>query len=308
MLGEVDFMSKNQAVFGMFLTLLGGALWGLSGTSAQYLFSHKGISPEWLVSVRLLIAGTLMIAYNLITDKERSLEVFKNKFDTIDVLIYGIVGVALCQYSYFKTISLSNAGTACVLQYFSPVIIIVWVTLAKRVLPRRAELVAVIAAVVGVFLVATGGNLKELSISPGTLFWGLSSAVAVAIYTVQPERILKKFNARILLGWGMLAGALVISPFTRWWEKTPALDLVSLLLIALIILVGTIGSFTLFMEGMKRVGPTKAGLYACIEPVVATLCAALVLSTAFTPIDIVGFALVLLVPFILDFRPKGMKI
>lgn len=301
-------MVKNQAKLGMFLTLLGGAFWGLSGTAAQYLFDTKGFSAEWLVSVRLFSAGVLMIIYNLITDRETTLSIFKNKFDLIDVLIYGIIGVGLCQYSYFKTISLSNAGTACVLQYFSPVIIIIWVTLAKKVLPKRAEIIAVIMAVIGVFLVATGGNLNSLSISPGTLFWGLTSAAAVAVYTVQPERVLKKFGARHLLGWGMLAGSIALTPLTQWWEYSSALDTTSILLMVYIILIGTIGSFTLFMEGMKRVGPTKAGLYACIEPVVATVCSAFLLHTVFTPLDLIGFTLVLLVPFILDFRPRGIKI
>jgi drug/metabolite transporter (DMT)-like permease len=47
---------------------------------------------------------------------------------------------------------------------------------------------------IGVFLVSTHGRVDQLVISPGALFWGLLSAVGLAIYTVAPVRLLKTFQ------------------------------------------------------------------------------------------------------------------
>lgn len=299
------YFGMNSIQWGIVLTLLGGILWGFAGTIAQWLFGSKHISPEWLVNIRLITAGSLMLIYNFISNRSQCFNIFHKKKDLVSVCIYGIVGIALCQFSYFKTISLSNAGTACVLQYFSPIIIIIWVMLIYKRIPKRAELIAMVSAFAGVFLVSSGGNIRELSLGADTLFWGFMSAIAVAVYTIQPIQILQRYPAQLLLAWGMVIGGIVISPFTQWWTITPKLDITLILGATFIILVGTIGSFTLFMEGVKRIGPTKAGLYACIEPVVATACSALILHSSFSSMDLLGFLLVLLVPFILDVRfPK----
>ncbi|MFR3451175.1 MAG: hypothetical protein ACLTSX_05690 [Collinsella sp.] len=37
---------------GMACALVGGALWGFSGTAVSYLFRSSGIDPMWVMSVR----------------------------------------------------------------------------------------------------------------------------------------------------------------------------------------------------------------------------------------------------------------
>ena len=44
---------KDNAVRGMFLTLVGGTLWGFSGTCGQFLMQTKGVTSNWLVPIRL---------------------------------------------------------------------------------------------------------------------------------------------------------------------------------------------------------------------------------------------------------------
>ena len=52
---------KDNAVRGMFLTLVGGTLWGFSGTCGQFLMQTKGVTSNWLVPIRLLLAGALLL-------------------------------------------------------------------------------------------------------------------------------------------------------------------------------------------------------------------------------------------------------
>ncbi|UZQ50592.1 EamA family transporter [Clostridium kluyveri] len=48
---------------GILLVITGAMFWGISGTVAQYLFHQKGFTPEWLVVVRLLVSGLLLLLY-----------------------------------------------------------------------------------------------------------------------------------------------------------------------------------------------------------------------------------------------------
>ena len=44
---------------GVLFALIGGSLWGFSGTAVSYLFRNSGIDPTWIMSVRLVIGGLL---------------------------------------------------------------------------------------------------------------------------------------------------------------------------------------------------------------------------------------------------------
>ena len=49
----------------------------------------------------------------------------------------------------------------------------------------------------------------------------------------------------------------------------------------LIVFFGTIVAFILYLTGVNIIGPTKASIIACIEPVAATICAILFLGVVF---------------------------
>ncbi len=84
----------------------------------------------------------------------------------------------LCQYSYFTTIQHSNAGTATVLQYTGPAMILAYLCLRARRRPKMYELAALCCAMIGTFIMATHGNIHSLAIPPAALFWGMVAAVA----------------------------------------------------------------------------------------------------------------------------------
>ena len=49
---------------GLAMVVTGAALWGLSGTAAQILFQEKNVTAEWLVAVRMLLAGFVLVGFN----------------------------------------------------------------------------------------------------------------------------------------------------------------------------------------------------------------------------------------------------
>lgn len=68
---------KKKRTAGICLTLAGGICWGLSGCFGQYLFQKKDITADWLVMVRLLLAGVLLVLMGFLLTKKRMGDIWK---------------------------------------------------------------------------------------------------------------------------------------------------------------------------------------------------------------------------------------
>lgn len=284
---------------GILCALAGGMLWGISGVCGQYLFQNKGVTATWLVPIRLTSAGLLLLLYFLLRDHERALSVWKEKRNAKDILVYAIAGMMLCQYSYFQTIEWSNAGTATVIQYLGPAMTVVYICISERQRPKKKEVIAVLFALCGIFLIATHGKPGSLALSGRALGMGLLSAVGLVIYTVKPRRLLTQFPSPLILAWGMLIGGVVLSAVMRPWNHMPQIDAELIGVLLVIICLGTMTSFSLYLHSVSLIGPVQAGLYACIEPVAATVFSVIWMKETCVAIDLLGFVLIIATVFVL---------
>lgn len=161
----------------------------------------------------------------------------------------------LCQYSYFTTIQYSNAGIATVIQYLHLVIILLLVCMQRRTLPRPIEMLSLVLALGGTFLLATHGRLNTLVLSGTALIWGLISAGACVFYTLYPANLMKQFDTTLIVGWGMFLGGLVLTLLMRPWTQNVILDGQTFLAFAVIVFFGTILAFSFYLLGVKLIGP-----------------------------------------------------
>ncbi len=298
---------KRETILGTFLTIVGGILWGISGVCGQFLFQNKEVTAPWLVPIRLVTAGFLLLCYYFIRDKGKAFDIWRTKRNRIDIIIYGLAGMMLCQYSYFQTIEWSNAGTATVIQYLGPALIVVWVCLRTKRLPEKKEVLGVILAVTGIFLIATHGNPTSLALSQKALIMGLISAVSVVIYTVKPARLQAQFDTPLVLAWGMLIGGVVLMVVFRPWEYQVIFDREAFVALAFIILFGTMAGFSMYLTGVKMIGSVKASLFSCVEPVASMVLTAVWMKVSFTTPDLIGTLLVIATIIILAIPTKKNK-
>ena len=298
--------TKKGTIIGTFLTIAGGILWGISGVCGQFLFQSKDVTASWLVPLRLMTAGFLLLCYYLIRDKGKAFDIWKTKRNRIDIIIYGLAGMMLCQYSYFQTIEWSNAGTATVIQYLGPALIVVWVCLQTRRLPEKKEVLGVILAVTGIFLIATHGNPTTLALSQKALIMGLISAVSVVLYTVKPARMQAEFDTPLILAWGMLIGGIALTIAFRPWNNKVIFDGETFTALTFIILFGTMAGFSMYMTGVKMIGSVRASLYSCVEPVASIVLTAVWMKVSFTTPDLIGTAFVIATIIILAL-PSPLK-
>ncbi len=298
---------KNLRMKGVVLTLLGGTLWGFCGSCGQFLFQYKEVTSDWLVPLRLTLAGFLILVLLALKEKGRVLDVWREREGRRDIVIFSIFGMMLCQYSYFTTIQYSNAGTATVLQYTGPALILVYLCVRDRKRPKAYELAALFCSMFGTFILATHGNVSELAIPARALLWGMISAVTLVVYTLQPAGLMKKHSTLLTLGWGMLLGGLALMLVMRPWTLSPVVDGQTMLAMTFIVLFGTICAFYFYLTGVKLVGASGASMLACIEPVAATVISVVWLKVRFQAVDLLGFVFVLSTVFIISLNQRDRK-
>lgn len=290
---------KTKAVRGVILTLIGGISWGFSGACGQYLFSVKGIDAHWVTVIRMITAGLILFCLVLLKHRQQMVGLFSNKKDRWTLIGFSVFGLIFCQYTYLLAISYTNAGTATVLQYLGPLLIMIFVCGRNKRLPSKTEGIAILLALTGTFLLATHGNMSNLVISSQGLFWGLISALGLMLYTIIPGKIITKWGSIVVTGCGMLIGGTILLVFIRPWRIPVSLDWQVFLGMLAIIVIGTVISFTLYLQGVSDIGPVKASMIASVEPVAAALFSALWLRTSFIWLDILGFVFIIITVILL---------
>ncbi|MCO7176395.1 DMT family transporter [Sporolactobacillus kofuensis] len=283
-----------KRAFGIGLVLSGATLWGISGNVAQYLFESEQINAGWLTSVRMITAGLLLLVFTLLSkDRQLTWMIWMQKRTASALLIFGVFGMIGAQYTYFEAVAAGNAATATLLQYLSPVLIMIYLVIRRRRRPSVTELLAVFMALLGVFLIVTKGHPDQISIAPAAVFWGLLAALGGALYSTQPGKILKEYGAGVVVSWGMLIGGTVMSLFYSPWHVDHSFSLNEIVGVSFVIVFGTLLAFYLFLASLKYLNPIETSLLGCAEPLSAALVSVVWMHVPFTLFDWVGMVCII---------------
>jgi drug/metabolite transporter (DMT)-like permease len=256
---------------GFLCAVTAATLFGVGGTFAQFLFQQRGANIDWLVTMRLLCAGAVLLLIAIVRQGRSVFAIWRT--DAVTLILFGLCGMLAVQYTYMAAIYASNTATATVLQFTAPAMIAVWLALAGRRLPSLRESAAIALAMLGTFFLVTHGELGALSISPLALFWGLASAVAAAFNAIQPARLLRNHDASVVGGWGMLVGGVALSFVHPPWKVEGVWDAEAYGFTAFILLLGTLAAFHLFIMALRLIGAQKTSLLTCAEPLSAAVLA-----------------------------------
>lgn len=292
-------MTKKEK--GTMMTLAAGLAWGISGISGQYLMSH-GVHVNLLTSLRLLITGIFLLSLARSKQKEHLVAAWKQPKFLKQVLLFSIFGLVLNQYAFLRAIHLTNAGTATVLQYMAPILILSIVCILNRQRPTSFEIIAIAMAILGTYMIATHGKLGSLAITPKGLMWGPGSAITYSIYILLPVKLIHEWGSTIVIGSGMFIGGILFSLVTKAWQYPLQINVMSILAYIGIIGIGTIFAYTFFLKGVSIVGAVKGSLLASVEPVSSVFLTVLVLGEIFYPIDLLGMLFIFLAVTLISYK------
>ncbi|EGA4809392.1 DMT family transporter [Campylobacter jejuni] len=277
---------------GVFLVLLGGIFWAISGVLAEYLFKNN-YSVDWICFYRLLSTGLILI---FLSFKAQKILVFTNLKESLSICMFGFFGLLLTQFGYFKAIYYTDAGTATMIQYCAPLIIMLYLCFKNKKFPKLIEIFALILIIFALFLLATKGDIEAVVLNYWGIFWAVIGAFGVAFYSLSAREVILKYGLFWIMGWASLFASFVFLLILQFDKDLIhyAFNLKAFFSMGGIVFIGTIGAFCLYLKGVEYIGALRASMIASIEPVAAALMSFLFLKTRYSLLDIFAFVLIIL--------------
>jgi drug/metabolite transporter (DMT)-like permease len=288
--------------FGLGLALASAVAFGGSGVAAKPLI-EAGLDPLHVVWLR--VAGAALVMLPLAV-RHRALLRRRPAL----LAGFGLLAVAGVQACYFAAISRIPVGVALLVEYLAPALVLGWVRFVQRRPVTRAAALGVVLAVGGLACVVevwSGLGFDAL----GLLLALGAACCQVGYFVLSDQGSDSGDDAPDPLGviaYGLLVGAGVLTVVARPWGMdwsvltgTARMDgtpVAAWLLLGWIVLVATVVAYVTGVVAVRRLSPQVAGVVACLEAVIATVLAWVLLGEHLSLPQIAGGAVVLVGAFI----------
>lgn len=272
------------------VALLSALAFGMSGTFVKPLF-EAGWSPGAGSIVRTGVAG-LVLAVPAVRALRGRWCLLRRHW--VGLLVFGGVGIAGTQTAYFTAVDRIPVGTALMIEYLAPVLLVLATALRLRRLPPSRVLAGALLAMVGLALVldlGTGGALDPVGLAAAAI-----AAVVCAIYFQLSATLPVPSLALVAVGFWIatvvsaLLGVLGVVPITVGAAEVRLLDAVvpALVPLAVVVLVATVLAYSLEVLAAPRIGARATSFLALTEVLFASVAAAIVLAQVPGPMQLLG--------------------
>jgi drug/metabolite transporter (DMT)-like permease len=268
--------------------VLSAFLFAAGGNAVKALF-RLGYSPLALAQLRIWWAFAWLLVI-LLAVRPALLRVNRRELPALTV--FGTIGLAGVQLSYYLTIARINIAIALLVQYLG----LVAVTAFERYHRRQAVPAQVWGALAmvlaGAFFAVGAYQPALLRVNLPGVMLGLVAAGFFAFYVLRASTLARRLNAWTLLLYGFGAGSLLWAAFDVVSGTAPPADWRIWVVMGLVGLIGTLLAHGLFVWALRTIRPSSAGIVAAAEPVFAGLIAFLVLGDRLEPLQVCGAAVI----------------
>jgi len=274
---------------GIIFIVTGSMLWGATGPLMEWLLSHTPLTVSFMLTIRLTVAGILLLTYLLLTRKD-IFGIWQQKLWSRQLVIFGIAGMLGVQFAFVAAINASNAVLATLLQFLAPIFVVAYVSLSLKKWPPKYQVLGIIGTLIGLFLLLTNASFDSLLVSKKALLWGVAVGLTFAFYTLYPARLMKEWNVLLVVGWGMLIGGGALGIIGRVWQSNLWLVFTDMKIIGLmlaLIFFGTV-AFVLFLSSMRYITAVETSVLSSIEPLTAMAISVIVFGTTLGFWQLVG--------------------
>ena len=93
---------QKKIVKGTIYSLLSGLIWGICGILGEYFFTYYQVSSGWITSMRLTLAGSLVLIWSAVQLKSQVLDIWRDKKNYLPFLAYSILGIFSVQFFFLS--------------------------------------------------------------------------------------------------------------------------------------------------------------------------------------------------------------
>lgn len=274
------------------LLTLTALMWASNAIMGQLVVGE--ITPFAVVALRwLLVAGVMWPLYG---------REVRAHWPSIRAKLGVVVLMAVAGFTGFNTLfyiaSIHTTGLNIgILQGAMPVMVMLGAFLAYGDRITRMQAIGAAAALGGVLLVATGGDLQRLAalaFNYGDLLM-LAASTLYCIYTVA-IRVRPAAPGAALFTMFAVIAAITALPLAAWEAAQPGYPWPTPKGIGLTVFIAIFPSCLaqlFFLRGVDLIGPGRAGVYINLVPIFAAILAVMILGETFAPYHGLALALVI---------------
>jgi drug/metabolite transporter (DMT)-like permease len=184
----VNRVANRRAGIGATAVSFAALMFGLNASTVKVILA-TGITPELLVLFRAIFTAAIAGLILLLTNRKA----FRVERQDIPLLIvYGIIGIAMMQWSYSNAVSRLPIAVALLIEYTAIVIVpLVALILFKEKIKARLW-VGIAAVLVGLGIVS---NIWDSHLDPIGVAWAVMAAICVSVYFLIGEHTQRKRDA-----------------------------------------------------------------------------------------------------------------
>ena len=290
-------MSTRSPAFGVGLVVLAAVCFTVNAGVSRVAL-RAGVDPAMLTTIR--VTGTFLVLLAVAACFRRTALRPPQGRLLVLVVVHGVVGVAVLQWTYFVAIDRLPVGMALLLEYQAPVIVALWARFAQgeQVRPRLwLGLVLAIGGLAAATEVWEGAKFDGLGVLAG-----LAAAVCFAGYFLIGEAGVGALDPMRVILWsfGVATVALnVTSPIAafdasgldRTVSLLGALDHVAAplwLVLAWVVVLGTLVPFFASLFALSFIRATTVTVIALLEPIGVSALGWAWFAESLGPIAVVG--------------------
>lgn len=305
-------LSKHR---GEFYLIMGAIFFSMNGVIVTLVLDH--MTTFRLAQVRAIGTFFLLFIITFIQDRN-SLKAERREIPTL--IFYGVFGYAMVQLGYFIGIAQGvPLSLVLIIEFTAPIWIVLWIKFVRKGAVANDMWTAIALSLLGLIFVAKVWEGFTFDLF-GTL-GALGAALALAVYFLMSQSQGTKRSAQAMVVWGMGVAGLFWSIVLPIWNFPTEIFTTQInlqgrfsdysapgwLLIAYIIVFGTMVPYLLVVGGIRRLSASTSSVIGMLEPVLAGAFAWIWLSQSWSAIQLVGGIIVLIGIYIADRAKTNAK-
>ena len=280
--------------YGKFAVLC--AVWGLTWIAVK--FGVTSLPPVLFAALRFVAAGTVFLGIAMWQGQSiRALAV-----DWCGLIIASLLMITLCYGPLFWGMTKIPSGTAAVLEMsLTPVCLFVFGVALRQETWSWAATIGLAVGSLGLYLLFVGE--AQVSYDRGAWLGILAvcwAAASSALGSVLAKPLIARHGSAVVAGSTTFLGGLLLSAGAVICGENPsALALSNWTMGAFagwlfLVIFGSLVGYRLYMQLLRDAGPSRAGMFAFVSPVIAVVVGALFAQETITVANVIGIMLMLL--------------
>lgn len=283
--------------------LLASIFWGTAAPIVKLALQE--IHPSTFIFLRMTLS--LIILFPILLPRLKKSRI---KFQDLPmVIVCGFLGITINIGAYFLGLSKTTVIDSSVIMATTSIFTSIAAYLFLKEKINRNIIIGTLLSLGGILIIMFQSIVENGFLKFENLIGNLIIFVAMlgwVAYTILNKEIAKKYDTLVLIYYSFIIGAISFLPFAFKDIVNPVFyqNLTPFLIFAILFetIFATIGSYLLFVWGIKYISASAAGVISYVNPIAAILISVLLLNEKITMPFVIGALFIILGIFFVEIK------